>query len=94
VRFYVPHAPADDETRAFWDANVRFTTKVVFEEDFDQQQDIQRSLRSGLLPEVVYGRNEPALIHYHQQVELALSAASAAAGNGAAAATPRRSPPG
>ena len=94
VRFYAPQAPASEEEQAFWDANIRFTTKVVFEEDFGQQQDIHRSLRSGLLPEVVYGRNEPALIHYHQQVELALSASAAAAANGTATpATPRRSPP-
>jgi phenylpropionate dioxygenase-like ring-hydroxylating dioxygenase large terminal subunit len=77
VRFYVPRLPEDDETRAFWDANVRFTEKVVFNEDFAQQQDIHRSLRSGLMPEVVYGRNEPALIHHHEQVALALDAVSA-----------------
>ena len=57
----------------FWEANVRFTHKVVFEEDFGQQQDIHRSLRTGLMPEVVYGRNEPALIHHHEQIERALS---------------------
>lgn len=77
VRFYVPRLPDDDEKRAFWDANVRFTEKVVFGEDFGQQQDIHRSLRSGLMPEVVYGRNEPALIHHHEQVALALDAVSA-----------------
>jgi phenylpropionate dioxygenase-like ring-hydroxylating dioxygenase large terminal subunit len=73
VRFYVPNPPATEEERAFWEANVRFTHKVVFEEDFDQQQDIHRSLRTGLMPEVVYGRNEPALIHHHEQIERALS---------------------
>jgi phenylpropionate dioxygenase-like ring-hydroxylating dioxygenase large terminal subunit len=72
VKFYVPKPIADDEQRAFWEANVRFTTRVVFEEDFGQQQDIHRSLRSGLMPEVVYGRNEPALIHHHAEVERAL----------------------
>jgi len=75
VRFYVPRPPASDTERAFWDANVRFTHKVVFEEDFGQQQDIHRSLRTGLMPEVVYGRNEPALIHHHEQIECALSGA-------------------
>ncbi len=75
VKFYVPREP-DDEARAFWDANVRFTHKVVFQEDFDQQQDIHRSLRTGLMPEVVYGRNEPALIHHHKQVEAALGRAA------------------
>ncbi len=80
VRFYVPQAPETEAERVFWDANVRFTTKVVFEEDFGQQQDIHRSLRTGLMPEVVYGRNEPALIHHHQQVERALAAAGLSSG--------------
>ncbi len=75
VRFYAPRAPASEEEQAFWEANIRFTTKVVFEEDFGQQQDIHRSLRTGLMPGVLYGRNEPALIHHHQQVELALRSA-------------------
>ncbi len=74
VRFYVPRRPTSDEERAFWDANVRFTTKVVFDEDFGQQQDIHRSLRTGLMPEVVYGRNEPALIHHHEEVARVLDA--------------------
>ncbi len=76
VRFYVPRSRAGEDERAFWDANVRFTHRVVFEEDFGQQQDIHRSLRSGLMPEVVYGRNEPALIHHHQQIDRALAQAA------------------
>jgi phenylpropionate dioxygenase-like ring-hydroxylating dioxygenase large terminal subunit len=90
VRFYVPRRPQTDEERAFWDANVRFTTKVVFEEDFGQQQDIHRSLRTGLMPEVVYGRNEPALIHHHEQIARALgeSGPAAAAANGGQPGTP------
>lgn len=79
VRFYIPGEPASDEQRAFWETNVKFTERVVFKEDFDQQQDIHRSLRTGLMPEVVYGRNEPMLIHQHEQIELALAAARLAA---------------
>ncbi|MFL5831192.1 MAG: aromatic ring-hydroxylating oxygenase subunit alpha [Solirubrobacteraceae bacterium] len=90
VRFYVPRQPASDEERAFWDANVRFTHRVVFEEDFGQQQDIHRSLRTGLMPEIIYGRNEPALIHFHSEAEAALAAANA--GATAAGVTPLRSP--
>jgi phenylpropionate dioxygenase-like ring-hydroxylating dioxygenase large terminal subunit len=89
VRFYIPREPASDDDRAFWDANVRFTHRVVFEEDFGQQQDIHRSLRTGLMPEVIYGRNEPALIHFHSEAEVALAAASNAAADGV---TPLRSP--
>ena len=73
VRYFIPRTPVSDEDRSYWDANVRFTTKVVFEEDFGQQQDIHRSLRSGLMPEVVYGRNEPVLIHHHTEMERELS---------------------
>jgi phenylpropionate dioxygenase-like ring-hydroxylating dioxygenase large terminal subunit len=87
LKFYVPRAPSGSEERAFWDANVQFTQRVVFEEDFNQQQDIHRSLRTGLMPEVVYGRNEPALIHHHQEVERALAATGFA---GAAPAGPPR----
>jgi phenylpropionate dioxygenase-like ring-hydroxylating dioxygenase large terminal subunit len=80
VRFYSPGEPASDEERAFWATNVRFTESVVFREDFDQQQDIHRSLRTGLMPEVIYGRNEPMLIHHHEQIELALTAARLTSG--------------
>jgi phenylpropionate dioxygenase-like ring-hydroxylating dioxygenase large terminal subunit len=79
VRFYSPGEPRSEEERAFWATNVKFTTQVVFKEDFDQQQDIHRSLRTGLMPEVVYGRNEPMLIHHHEQIELALAGARLAA---------------
>jgi hypothetical protein len=75
VRFYTPGPPKSDDERAFYETNVKFTTQVVFKEDFDQQQDIHRSLRTGLMPGVVYGRNEPMLIHHHEQIELALAAA-------------------
>jgi phenylpropionate dioxygenase-like ring-hydroxylating dioxygenase large terminal subunit len=75
VRFFIPRLPVTDEQRSYWDANVRFTHKVVFEEDFNQQQDIHRSLRTGLMPEVFYGRNEPALIQHHAEIERALQLA-------------------
>ena len=83
VRFYTPRVPVDDDERRFFDANVRFTHRVVFEEDFGQQQDIHRSLRTGLMPHVHYGRNEPVLIHHHQRIEAALAAAAASGANGA-----------
>jgi len=78
VRFYVPREPASDEEHGFWEANIRYTHRVVFEEDFSQQQDIHRSLRSGLMPELIYGRNEPGLIHHHTQIAAALGGAGAA----------------
>jgi phenylpropionate dioxygenase-like ring-hydroxylating dioxygenase large terminal subunit len=72
VRFYLPAEPETDKARNFWRKNVDLTVGVVFEEDFRQQEDIYRTLRSGLLPDVVYGRNEPSLIAQHQAYERAL----------------------
>jgi hypothetical protein len=42
--------------------------KVTSEEDFPQSLAIHRNLASGQVPELVFGRNEPALIHYHEQI--------------------------
>lgn len=75
VRFYAaPTAPRDD---AFWQRLIEFTMSVVDAEDFGQQLLIQRNVVSGLLPHVVFGRNEPALSHFHQQLDAVLGASGA-----------------
>jgi hypothetical protein len=40
---------------------------------------IQATLESGALPEVVYGRNEPPLVHFHRSVDALLDDAMPAA---------------
>lgn len=75
MKFYTPGEVGSDKERAFWDRNVEFTARVVFSEDFAQQEVIHANLRSGMLPEVHYGRNEPALIHFHQSLAAALTSA-------------------
>lgn len=72
VRFYLPAEPQTDKVKAFWQKNIDLTVSVVFDEDFKQQEDIHRTLRSGLLPDVVYGRNEPSLIEQHEAYARAL----------------------
>ncbi|MDX6362880.1 MAG: hypothetical protein QOC85_1890 [Streptomyces sp.] len=52
VRFYLPSEPETDKARGFWRKNIDLTVSVVFAEDFEQQEDIHRTLRSGLLPDV------------------------------------------
>jgi hypothetical protein len=44
----------------------------VLEEDFALGEKMQRGFMSGVQPEVVYGRNEPALIHFHERLRAAL----------------------
>jgi phenylpropionate dioxygenase-like ring-hydroxylating dioxygenase large terminal subunit len=73
IKFYTPGEVTSDRERDFWLRNVDYTTGVVFAEDFLQQQVIHGNLRTGLLPELVYGRNEPGLIHFHQSVNSALA---------------------
>jgi hypothetical protein len=44
----------------------------VLDEDFALGERMQRGFMSGLQDEVIYGRNEPALIHFHQRLQAAL----------------------
>ena len=77
VRFYVPGDTPSDDKRAYWKRLVDFSLRVVTSEDFAQQVKIYKGLRSALLPELHFGRNEPALIHFHRSIERALEASEA-----------------
>lgn len=72
---YAPEAPTTDKARAYWKKNLDLLLEVTGREDFPLMTEIQRNLASGALPELVYGRNEPALIHLHTSINAALSAA-------------------
>jgi hypothetical protein len=45
---------------------------VVTGEDLPQSVAIHSNLASGDLPELIFGRNEPALIYYHQNIAKAI----------------------
>lgn len=47
-------------------------TRVVADEDYAAAETTQRALASGLLKEVIFGRNEPPLHHYHNTFRKAL----------------------
>lgn len=72
IRFYTPSEVTSDQERRFWNRNVEYTVGAVVKEDMAQQAAIHANLRTGLLPEVIYGRNEPGLIHFHQTITAAL----------------------
>ena len=71
---FAPEAPTTDKARAYWKTNLDMLLDVTGREDFPLVTQIQRNLASGALPEVVYGRNEPALIHLHRSINAALAA--------------------
>ena len=70
---YTPEPPATDKARAYWQKNYDLAVRTVKDEDFALGEKMQRGFMSGLQAEVVYGRNEPALIHFHQRLRAALS---------------------
>jgi hypothetical protein len=73
---YVPQAPSTDDERTHWDKNMQLILDVVTGEDFPTGRSIQIGLTSGAQTHMVYGRNEPAMIHYHQSMQVALGLAT------------------
>jgi len=71
---YSPKPPATDKARIYWQKNYDLAIKTVLDEDFALGERMQRGFMSGLQTEVVYGRNEPALIHFHERLRAALAA--------------------
>jgi phenylpropionate dioxygenase-like ring-hydroxylating dioxygenase large terminal subunit len=69
---YASEAPRDEKARAYWRKNLDLLLQVTGTEDFPLMEEIQRNLASGALPEVVYGRIEPALAHLHAAIDAAL----------------------
>jgi len=74
LALYVPKAPATEAERTHWDKNMQLVLDVVTGEDFPAGRTIQMGLASGAQTHTVYGRNEPAMIHYHQAMRAALGA--------------------
>ncbi|HEX9260755.1 MAG TPA: aromatic ring-hydroxylating dioxygenase subunit alpha, partial [Acidimicrobiales bacterium] len=69
---FAPRPPASERERAYWVKNLDLLLQVTGSEDFPLMEAIQANLDAGALREVVYGRNEPPLIHYHRAVTAAL----------------------
>jgi hypothetical protein len=60
--------PLDEEGRKKAEFNLDVLWNVTTTEDFPQSDSMYANLASGALRDVVFGRNEPALIHYHKQI--------------------------
>src|SRR5262249_11740991 len=73
LALYIPRAPITQEERTHWDKNMQLVLDVVTGEDFPAGRSIQIGLASGAQTHTVFGRNEPAMIHYHQSMQAALS---------------------
>jgi len=58
----------DDEAWKKARLNVDLVWQVTTDEDFPQSVAIHKNLAGGKLPDLVFGKNEPALIKYHQNI--------------------------
>jgi phenylpropionate dioxygenase-like ring-hydroxylating dioxygenase large terminal subunit len=72
---YAAEAPTTDKARAYWKKNHDLLLQVTGTEDFTLMAQIHDNLKSGALPQLVYGKNEPALIHLHTSINDALAQA-------------------
>jgi phenylpropionate dioxygenase-like ring-hydroxylating dioxygenase large terminal subunit len=69
---YAPKTPTTDKARAYWRKNLDQLLEVTGREDFPLMARIHAGMASGAVDELIYGRNEPALIHLHRSINAAL----------------------
>jgi nitrite reductase/ring-hydroxylating ferredoxin subunit len=70
---YAPEPPTPKALR-YWTRNLDLLLQVTGNEDFPTMERIYATLASGAVPELVYGRIEPPLIHLHTALDEALDA--------------------
>ena len=63
------HEPSTDEEREVAEQFSALVLQAVRDEDYWVGFQIQKALKSGATAEVLFGRNEPSLQHYHHAVE-------------------------
>ncbi len=67
-----PEPAVTDKAKRHWERNMDLLMRTVDDEDFPVCLDIQRGLGSGAQTHTTFGRNEPALAHYHRNIQEAV----------------------
>ncbi len=70
---YAPGPDVTDSARKYFIKNLDLLLAVTGSEDFPMMEKIQAALSSGAVPELVYGKNEGPLIHFHSSINAALN---------------------
>ncbi len=73
ISLYTPEQATTESARRHWDRNMDLLIRTVVDEDFPIGEEIQRGFYSGAQEHVLYGRNEPALAHFHARVTEAVA---------------------
>jgi Ring hydroxylating alpha subunit (catalytic domain) len=76
VQLLAPRPTTSREEQRHWDRNWKILMDTVLEEDFVVSQAIQRGFAVGAQDHVTFGRNEPALQHFHRALTDALGPAT------------------
>jgi phenylpropionate dioxygenase-like ring-hydroxylating dioxygenase large terminal subunit len=74
---FTPKPATTDKEKRYWERNMDLLMRTVDAEDFPVCLDIQRGLTAGAQNHVTFGRNEPALGHYHGGIQQAVGLTSA-----------------
>jgi phenylpropionate dioxygenase-like ring-hydroxylating dioxygenase large terminal subunit len=75
ISLYTPEPAVSESARGHWDRNFDLLVKTVCDEDFPLGEGVQAGFHAGGQSEIVFGRNEPALQHYHASIRAALNGA-------------------
>jgi phenylpropionate dioxygenase-like ring-hydroxylating dioxygenase large terminal subunit len=73
LSLYTPEPAITDSARRHWTKNLDLVVHVVENEDFPVGEGVQRGFHAGAQDHVVFGRNEPGLMHFHRHVTAALA---------------------
>ena len=73
VSLYIPEPVASDSAKRHWDNNFDLLMATVEYEDFPTCEGMQKGFLSGAQDSIVFGRNEPALQHFHRGVTASLA---------------------
>jgi len=79
VSLYIPEPVTSPKAKEHWDKNFDLLMATVENEDFPTCEGMQRGFYSGAQDSIVFGRNEPALQHFHRNITAALAQAERAA---------------
>jgi len=74
ARLLAPTAASRETERPLWDRNWKILMDTVQAEDWVAARDIQDGIAGGGQSHFVFGRNEPALQHFHREVARATAA--------------------
>jgi phenylpropionate dioxygenase-like ring-hydroxylating dioxygenase large terminal subunit len=66
---YAAEPAADERAQRYWRKNLDAVLAVTGNEDFPQCEQMQADLAAGATSELIFGRNEPALGHFHRSLQ-------------------------